>query len=76
MQETILLRGASNENREAKRILKAHNVAFVEVYSDYKSHPPVLYTDSSVYAYKGLSQIKEFVAAHSIPSINVSSVEV
>lgn len=75
MQEPVFLRGASHENREAKKILQEHNVTFIEVYSEFNSHQPVLYTEGSVYAYKGLTQIKEFVAAFSsaIGSTNVAT---
>jgi len=60
MQDSIFLRGASRDNREAKQILKENNISFVEVHSDFRSHPPTLYTENSAYAYKGLTQIKEY----------------
>ena len=65
MQDTIFLRGASKDNKEAKKVLQDHNVVFVEVYAEFKSHPPILYTEESVYAYKGLTQIKEYASAYS-----------
>lgn len=60
MQDSIFLRGASNDNREAKKVLKDNNINFVEVHAGFRSHPPTLYTESSAYAYKGLAQIKEY----------------
>ena len=69
MQESIFLRGTSPDNKEAKKVLIENNLEFVEVYSEFKSHPPVLFTESSIYAYKGLAQIKNYV--NSIASINL-----
>lgn len=63
MQESIFLRGASQDNKEAKKVLRENNVTFVEVYSEFKSHPPVLYTEDSAYAYKGLAQIREYACS-------------
>lgn len=61
MQKSVFLRGASRDNQEAEKILIANNVTFVEVYSESKFHEPILYTDDSAYAYKGLAQIREYV---------------
>jgi hypothetical protein len=63
MKESVFLRGASQDSQEAKKILKEHNVHFAEVYSEGELHKPVLYTNDSAYAYKGLAQIRGY--AHS-----------
>lgn len=74
MQETIFLRGTSLDNKEAKKILRENNVEFVEVYSELKGHQPVLYTQNSVYAYKGLAQIKAFVIAFAAGAIAAAAI--
>jgi hypothetical protein len=61
MQEFILFRGTSFDGKEAKRILKETNINFAEVFSDSDERSPVLITKDSIYSYKGLAEIKEYV---------------
>jgi predicted mannosyl-3-phosphoglycerate phosphatase (HAD superfamily) len=60
MEDTILQISTSEESQEAKKLLKEKNINFVVVYSESKSHFPILFTNESAYAYRGLAQIKEY----------------
>ncbi len=63
MSDSILFRGASQDSREAKEILRESNIQFIEIYSESENHSPVLHTSESAYAYKGITQIREYACS-------------
>lgn len=63
MDLSILYRGSSKDNIEAKNILREINVKFVEVFSEDKSHSPVFCSSESAFPYKGINEIREYASS-------------
>ena len=58
----LLYHTKSKESRLAKELLKENQREFTEVYTeDYDS--PKLLTQESIYSYKGLNQIKQYISS-------------
>jgi hypothetical protein len=63
MDFSILYRGSSKDNIEAKNILREVNIKFVEVFSEDRSHSPVFCSSDSAFSYKGINEIREYASS-------------
>ena len=63
MNKPIFIRGLSDESYEAEKYLKENNIDYLEIINE--NDIPSIITPTSIYAYDGLIEIKEFVQTRS-----------
>jgi len=65
MKKPIFFSAHDNDSREAEKLLREANIEFIEILAN-DVDEPTLVSNTSVYSYKGLQEIKDFIATRPI----------